>query len=394
MKFSPGAKALWLAAIVAGLAVNGWGQETSTQKEAPASAAPSAAAKQLAAPQPRLPEVHADGTVTFTFVAQNAQDVKVQIEGQAAPAEMTRRADGVWSFTSGVMAPELYGYTYIVDGGVATDPANRWSTANLLYAESLFEVPGRGPQPWDWTNVPHGAVTRVYYHSTVVGDDRDYLVYTPPGYDGQGSERYPVLYLLHGYSEGANTWTEMGKVNFILDNLISQGKAKAMIVVMPLGYGDPSILHPTSGHQSFGELSRNDTKFKTALLAEVMPAVERDYRVKTGAKNTAFAGLSMGGREALYVGVSEPRKFGYVVAMSAAPVPLGDARAEWQWKEKRELLWIGCGEQDPLVGQANQQLDAWLKAQGVEATVVWTPGMHTWMVWRENLAAVAPLLFR
>ncbi len=369
-----GPETFFVAAIVVALAIGGWAQ--------------------LPSPQPKLPEVHADGTVTFSFLAPNAHDVKVQIEGQAQPAEMQRGPDGVWSYTSAVMAPELYGYSYLVDGAVATDPANRSSTANLLYAESLFEVPGRGPEPWDRTNVPHGAVTRVYYHSALIGDDREYVVYTPPGYDPQWTQKYPVLYLLHGYSDGANTWTEMGKANFILDNLIAQGKAKAMIVVMPLGYGDPAILHPASGHQSFAELSPNDTRFKSALLTEVMPAVERDYRVLTGPKNTAIAGLSMGGREALYVGVSEPGKFGYVVAMSAAPVPLNDERARWQWKEKRQLLWIACGQEDNLVGSDNRQLDAWLKTQGVEATIVWTPGMHTWMVWRENLVAFAPLLFR
>jgi enterochelin esterase family protein len=346
-------------------------------------------------PQPKMPEVHPDGTVTFTFVAPNAQDVKIQIEGQPTPAEMARGTSGVWTYTSGAMAPEIYAYYFIADGVIATDPANVDHKSSLLYQGSLLEVPGRsGPLPWDRTNVPHGAVTHVYYHSAVIGDDRDYFVYTPPGYDLQGSEKYPVLYLLHGYSDGANTWTEIGKVNFILDNLISQGKAKPMVVVMPLGYGDPSILHPTSGHHSVAELSRNDIRFKDALLAEVMPAIQRNYRVSTGAKNTAIAGLSMGGRQALYVGVSEPRKFGYVVAMSAAPVPLGDVRAQWQWKEKRELLWIACGEQDNLVGDANRELDAWLKAQGVPATVVWTPGMHTWMVWRENVVAFAPLLFR
>lgn len=347
-----------------------------------------------AGPSPKMPEVNADGTVTFTFVAPNAQDVKIQIEGQAAAASMTRDASGAWSYTSAAMAPEIYSYSFIVDGVVATDPANVEHKASLLYQGSLLEVPGRnGPMPWDRTNVPHGSVTRVYYHSAVVGDDRDYFVYTPPEYNPRGGEKYPVLYLLHGFSDGSNGWIEMGKANFILDNLISQGKAKPMIVVMPLGYGDPGILKSHSTNR-FSQLSPNDTRFKDALLTEVMPAVERNYRVKTGAKNTAIAGLSMGGREAIYVGVSQPDKFGYVVGMSSAPIPLNDPTASWQWKAKRELLWIACGEEDPLVGRANRELDAWLKSEGVAATIVWTPGIHSWMVWRENVVAFAPLQFR
>jgi enterochelin esterase-like enzyme len=345
-------------------------------------------------PYPKMPEVHGDGTVTFTCVAPNAQDVKIQIEGQASPVNMTRGGSGAWTYTSGIMAPEIYNYSFIVDGVVATDPANVEHKASLLYQGSLLDVPGRaGPMPWDRTNVPHGLVTHTYYHSQVVGDDRDYFVYTPPGYDAKGKQKYPVLYLLHGFSDGTDGWIEMGKANFILDNLISQGKVKPMIIVIPLGYGDPSVLKSGSSRR-FPGLSPNDTRFKDALLREVMPAIERRYRVKTGPKNTAIAGLSMGGRQAVYVGVSQPEKFDYVIGLSSAPMPLSDPTAGSQWKAKRELLWIACGEDDPLVGGANRDLQAWLKAQGIPATIVWTPGMHTWMVWRENLVAFAPLLFR
>jgi enterochelin esterase family protein len=229
----------------------------------------------------------------------------------------------------------------------------------------------------------------------VVGDDRDYYVYLPPGYDPRAKVKYPVLYLLHGYSDSANAWTAVGQANFILDSLIAAGKAKPMIVVMTLGYGDPGILHPTGDpFHSPAVIANNYAKFQEALLTEVMPAIEREFHVLTGPANTAIAGLSMGGAETLYTGVEHPEKFGYVAAMSSAGVLFDDPAQGLQWKAKRKLLWIGCGEDDKVVGPANHKLYDWLKQQGVDANLNWTPGGHIWEVWRENLVTFAPMLFR
>ena len=345
--------------------------------------------------KPKAPTVHADGTVTFFFAGANAKDVKVNVDALGASLPMVRGEDGVWSATTSALPPEVYSYHYIADGEDFSDPANTWPVANLLYHGSLLLVPGTPARPWEHTDLPHGAIAEEFYHSDVSADDREFYVYTPPGYDPRGKEKYPVLYLLHGYSDPANGWTAVGQANFILDNLIAAGKAKPMIVVMTLGYGDTSVLHPKGNpFENPALIAGNYAKYQQGLLTEVMPRVEREFRVETGPQNTAIAGLSMGGAETLYVGAEHPERFGYVAAMSAAPVLFDDPAQGLQWKAKRELLWISCGEQDPLVGPANRKLYAWLKAQNVDASLNWTAGSHTWQVWRGNLITVAPMLFR
>ncbi len=348
--------------------------------------------------RPTPPVVHPDGSVTFSFVEANAKDVKLSVDIFKDNFAMTRGDGGVWTFTTPALKPEIYAYHYVVDGEDFADPATPWVTPNLLYHSSMLLVPGTPAQPWEQSNVPHGSIDRHFYHSAVVGDDRDYYVYTPPGYeryDPRGKTRYPVLYLLHGYSDGANGWTAVGQANFIFDNLLAEGKMKPMLVVMTLGYGNPAILHPKGNVFDDPPLiAGNYAKYQQALLTEVMPAIEHDYRVLTGPKNTAIAGLSMGGAETLYTGIEHPDKFGYVAAMSAAPVLFDDPQQGLQWKAKRELLWISCGSEDGLVGPPNQKLYAYLKQQGVDAQLNWTPGMHTWEVWRDNLITIAPLLFR
>jgi enterochelin esterase family protein len=210
-----------------------------------------------------------------------------------------------------------------------------------------------------------------------------------------------VLYLLHGYSDDASGWTQVGKANLILDSLISEGKARPMIVVMPLGYGAPEIVHFTPGTPppfSNTELrQRNFDRFTAALLDEVMPAVEKTYKVDTSRDARAIAGLSMGGAESLLTGLNRLDKFSYVGAFSAGG--LGDDFAT-QFPQLKtashvgiHLLWVACGTEDRLI-TPNRRFIEWLKGQGLQVTAIETPGMHTWMVWRRNLTAFAPLLFR
>jgi enterochelin esterase-like enzyme len=369
-------------------------------QSSPESSAPATVVRNIVMrPAPKPPEVHPDGSVTFTFIEPNVQDVKLSVDVMPQPMAMTPEAGGVWTYTTKPMKPGIYSYHYILDGEDFADPASTWVTSNLLYHNNMLLVPGSvaglPPQPWERTNVPHGAVVHRFYHSAVAGDDRDYFVYTPPGYDRRGKKKYPVLYLLHGYSDGADGWTSVGQANFILDNLLAAGKTEPMLVVMTLGYGDPGILHRNrSPFLDPAVIDNNYDKFTKALLTEVMPSVEREYLVKTGPNNTAIAGLSMGGAESLYTGVAHPDKFGYVVALSASHVAYNNPAKELQWKAPRELLWIACGKQDPLVGEVNQKLDEYLKQQGVDVKFNWTEGAHTWVVWRDNLVTFAPLLFR
>jgi enterochelin esterase family protein len=252
--------------------------------------------------------------------------------------------------------------------------------------------------PWEWNNVPHGEIHHHFYKSAVAADDRDYYVYTPPDYEPATKKTYPVLYLLHGFSDDASGWTAVGLANVILDNLIAQGKAKPMIVVMPLGYGTMELVRRGWSAWSHTDLrDRNFQNFREALLTEVMPRVESEYRITKDRNARAIAGLSMGGSESLLTGLNNLDKFSWIGAFSSGGIPEDfskdfpslDARAN----EQLHLLWIACGTEDHVI-KVNRNLREWLKAKGVKATEIETPGMHTWMVWRRNLAEFAGLLFR
>jgi enterochelin esterase family protein len=228
----------------------------------------------IAQAPPKSPEVQSDGHVTFRFRAPNAQKVAVTIEGQRDPVEMQKDDQGVWSTTVGPFPPDIYGYSIVSDGVPLIDPANQFMKPNLLFTQSAVEIPDPS-LPWTITDVPHGEVHHHRYHSKINGLDSDFYVYTPPGYDPRAKAQYPVLYLLHGFSDAANGWSEVGRANIILDNLIAQGKAKPMIVVMPLGYGDFEVIRRGWGSWSDKELAlRNLSNFTQILLTEVLPQVE------------------------------------------------------------------------------------------------------------------------
>jgi enterochelin esterase family protein len=359
-------------------------------------------AQQQPLPRPPVisPEVHSDGRVTFRLLDPNAEKVTVSVEGMKDPLTMQKEAQGIWSVTTDVLAPDLYGYSFNADGTRILDPANVVIKPNLMGLSNSVHVPGATPLPWEDSDIPHGLVHHHFYKSSVVGDNRDFFVYTPPGYDPNANVRYPVLYLLHGYSDDASGWTAVGKANLIMDSLIAQNKAKPMIVVMPLGYGAPEIVHPAPGVSPFGNAElreRNFGRFRTALIDEVIPAVDRAYKTDPSRDARAIAGLSMGGSESLLTGLNRPDKFAWVAGFStgglsddfAADFPQLNADANSQY----HLIWIACGTEDRLIA-LNRSMIRWLKEKGVIVTPIETPGMHTWMVWRRNLLAFAPLLFK
>jgi enterochelin esterase-like enzyme len=342
------------------------------------------------------PEVHPDNSVTFRFRDPNAKEVLLSREGIQKPIPMQKDDQGVWSVTAGPWEPALYGYTIIADGVSLFDPSNWRRIPNFLYVASEVHVPGPESLPWEVNDIPHGIVHHHFYHSNVVGDDRDFYVYTPPDYDPQRKEEYPVLYLLHGYSDDASGWTAVGRANVIMDNLIAQGKIKPMLVVMPLGYGAPEIL--SRGFSRFANLrEKNMTKFRDALITEVIPQVERDYHASSDRESRAIAGLSMGGAESLFTGLNNIDKFAWVGAFSSgglnqdfsAEFPNLDSKAN----DELHLLWIACGTEDGLIGP-NRKFREWLDSKNIHHTSIETPGMHTWMVWRRNLSTFAPLLFQ
>ncbi len=344
------------------------------------------------------PEVLPDNRVTFRFRAPNVKEVALSLEGASKDLTMQKDEQGVWSVTSEPLTPDFYGYSFVADGVHLIDPSNPLMKPNLLNTTSQVHVP-EASLPWEVGDVPHGEVHHHFYKSTVVGDQRDFYVYTPPGYDGRGKQTYPVLYLLHGFSDDASGWTAVGRANVILDNLISQGKTKPMLVVMTLGYGAPEILRGGFGgfSRSPEVRDRNFAKFSEALLGEVLPRVESAYLVKKDQNSRAIAGLSMGGSESLLTGLNNLDKFAWVGAFSSGGIPEEfdkdfpklDAKANSQLK----VLWIACGVDDRLI-ELNRKLRSWLDAKGVHKVDVETPGAHTWMVWRRNLVAFSGLLFR
>jgi len=356
----------------------------------------------LAAQQPLLKshEVNPDRSVTFRYYAPTAKTVTIELDYNHAKIPFAKGADGVWTLTTGPLAPELHFYAFQVDSTHGLDPLNSGVDPNVIYLTNEVSVPGATPQPWDVTDVPHGVVHHHVYRTGVIAGlpngDEDYYVYTPPGYDPAGTKRYPVLYLLHGWSSNAEAWPHDGQANLILDNLFAQGRTLPMIVVMPLGYGDFTFV--TGGFNQVvtkGKLVANSERFGEALLTEIIPQVEASYRVSARREDRAIAGLSMGGDQSLTIGLNHPEAFGWVGGFSAAVIydASDEVMAHIDPANPPKLLWIGCGTSDDLIG-ANRKFVAWLSAKGFKPTAVETPGIHNWPVWRSNLVAFAPLLFR
>jgi enterochelin esterase family protein len=343
------------------------------------------------------PEVQQDGRVTFCFPAPNAAKVDLHLEGQRNATPMQKDEHGLWSVTLGPLQPDIYGYSFVADGVALIDPSNQLMKPNLLNTQSAVQVPGPGLL-WEVGDVPHGEIHHHFHRSKIVGDERDFYVYTPPNYDPRAKQDYPVLYLLHGYSDDASGWTAVGRANVILDNLIAQGKAKPMIVVMPLGYGDFEVIRRGWGSWSDKELARrNLSRFTDALLAEVVPQIEAAYRVKKDRESRAIAGLSMGGTESLLTGLNHLDRFAWIGAFSSGGLD-ENFSAEFPGldsgvNKRLKLLWIACGTDDDLI-KMNRLLKSWLKEKDVHYTDIETPGAHTWMVWRRNLGTLAPLLFQ
>ena len=345
------------------------------------------------------PQVHDDTTVTFRYAEPTAEKVSLVLEGAKAPLPMERGPGGLWVVTTQALAPEFYSYHFAVDGTTQLDARNPAIKAGYTAAGNSFLVPGTPAQPWEQAAVPHGIIHHHTFTTHVVlglpANQDEFFVYTPPGYDPRAATKYPVLYLLHGWSDTAGGWASIGRANDILDNLIAQGRAKPMIVVMPLGYGDMSFLTDGFGvWRDPAAIDHNLKLFSQSLLTEVLPQVESLYNTATDSKNRAIAGLSMGGLESLTIGLTNTTKFAWIGGFSSAvhavdPATLPTVPAA----STPRLLWVACGTSDDLL-KPNRTLIAVLTAAGLKVTPIETPGAHTWLVWRDNLAHFLPLLFQ
>jgi enterochelin esterase-like enzyme len=359
------------------------------------------------AQSPRIPvvspEVNADRTITFRLSAPNAKDVKVTGDFTGQPLSLTKDESGVWSGATGSLKPDIYSYNFIMDGLSMPDPGNTFVKSGVIWFSSQVEVPGDKPAFYSAQNVPHGVLHEHWYYSKALDGVRRVFVYTPPGYKAASEKQYPVLYLLHGMGDDEGAWTQGGRANFIMDNLLAEGRAKPALIVMPFGHASRSMNRGSGGPSRTG--ARGSSMFGVEMLQNdimenVIPLVEREYRVGKDANQRAIAGLSMGGYQALSIGLNNPQYFAYVGAFSSA---LSSQNLENDYKslfadpEKAnkdfKLLWIGCGDDDGLLS-GNQKFDELLTSKGITHQWVTTPGYgHAWTLWRVYLRDLLPKLF-
>ncbi|MCU1222273.1 MAG: hypothetical protein JWQ42_366 [Edaphobacter sp.] len=350
------------------------------------------------APAFKSTEVHADGSVTFRYDDPSAARVELILEDRPGKLSMRRGSSGIWSVTTPPLKPEIYGYRFSVDGQPKThhDPQN----PAVRYANNLITVSGNPPQPWEVGGVSHGNITRHTYTTKIVlglpENQSEYVVYTPPGYKAKAAKPYPVLYLLHCWGDRPDSWNRFGQANIIFDNLIAQGRAKPMVVVMPLGYGDMKFAADYAVWDDPATVDHNLRLFSQALLTEVLPQVEHLYNVSKNRSDRAIIGASMGGLESLAIGLNHTSQFAWIGGVSSALDGLNYTSQLATFDPKTadlSLIWITCGAGDDLIG-GNRKLTGWLRSKGLSVTTEERPGLHSYIVWRESLVRFASLIFQ
>jgi enterochelin esterase-like enzyme len=388
-------------------------------QQAPAPAAPPP-------PVPRSPEIHADRTVTFRLSAPHSTEVTLNGSWDgAANIKMTKDEGGVWSVTVGPLGAQLWGYWYLVDGVKALDPGNSETQRDGARYANLLMISGAESALWDFKDVPHGTVQAVWYPSpTLKLASRRMMVYTPPDY-AAGTRRYPVLYLLHGGGGDEDAWLTMGRANIILDNLIAQGKARPMIVVMPngnaaqmvsqgFGFGPtpalqsvqapaPPPMQAASAQRGAPPAGGRGTQaqpyegsYPQSLVKDVIPFVEKTFRVLADKDNRAIAGLSMGGGHTLSATNNNPGVFGYIGVFSSGPRTV-DETLEKQIEAVKaggtRFYWLGAGTTD-MAREGTMNLAKLVKEHGFKTSYREIPGRHYWFLWRDFLGQFAQVMFQ
>ena len=366
------------------------------------------------------PVVNADGTVTFRYQAPKA--VKVTLSGDFLPtqkidtpfgqfdapgvAELKEGPNGVWEYTTDFkVAPDMYTYTFNVDGKTVIDDNNIWVNRDISTLTSALIVPGERADLYTIQDVPHGTVSKVWYESATAGFDRRLSVYTPAGYEQNKKAKYPVLYVLHGIGGDEDAWLDQGRAAQILDNLIALGKAKPMIVVFTngnisqeaapgqnsTGYNRPTMQLPQTMEGTF------ETAFP-----EVVKFIDSNYRTLAKKQSRAICGLSMGGFHTLYITLNNPDMFNYSGMFSAAigvsdasvsPIYQDfDAKLATYFSKKPALLWVSCGDTDFLI-QSNREFVQKLQDNNYPHEYLENDGGHIWKNWRIYLTEFVPKLF-
>jgi enterochelin esterase-like enzyme len=356
----------------------------------------------MQAPKVVSPEINTDNSVTFRVLSEKANEVSINGSwmGFGKTLPLTKGDQGVWSVTIDPLPSTMYHYNFFIDGVAAIDPTNSHALRDGTRYASLLIVPGEESEVFQLNDTPHGNVSQVWYESPSLGVDRRMYVYTPPGYDSS-QESYPVLYLLHGAGGDEDAWTSLGRANLILDNLIASGKSKPMLVVMTNGNAwQTSTLRDTPGRPVPTRETRAQYqgKFEKSLVEDVVPYIEKNYRVKADKDHRALAGLSMGGGHTITASITYPGTFGYIGVFSSG---IFDANADMVEMEKQFIAlkasgvskyWVACGKED-FVMESNKRLLSMLEKTGLEHEYFENEGGHTWANWRTYLSMFAPMLF-
>ena len=358
----------------------------------------------------RSPEILSDNRVIFRIFSEDATTVTISgdwMPGFFASEPLVKNDTGLWTLTVGPLKPEFYGYTFTVDGVRVLDPNNSQVKRDGTRNESVLFISGDESALYAVKDVPHGILSKVWYNSPTLKMNRRMYVYTPPGYE-TGDLEYPVLYMLHGGGGDEDAWTTLGRTCQIMDNLIFQGKAKPMIVVMTNGNpwqaaapGEAPSMPPGTAQPDFASMGRG--LFEESLVKDVIPYVENHYRVVAEKGCRAVSGLSMGGMQTMNLSLNYPQVFGYYGIMSMGlvdgsrmgipPDPDQDKKFIALKDSGYKLYWIGCGKDDFLY-QSAQNLIKKLDELGFEYIYRESTGGHTWANWRIYLSELAPLLFR
>ena len=345
-----------------------------------------------AAPRLLSPEVRSDRTVVFRLRAPDAAKVTLAFAGSKP---MSKDDAGVWTATVGPLEPEIYQYNFVVDGVRILDPANPNLKNGRALDASIVEVPGNPPRFDELQSVPHGELHIRTYYSTPLKKTRKLYVYTPPQYDSEPGRRFPVLYLRHGSGDTEENWSDTGRAGVILDNLLAQHKAAPMLIVMPNG--------DTDGSWAGGSSPEGIEMLSQELLSDIIPMIDKVYRVAPGRENRAITGLSMGGGQAFTIGLKHMDLFAWVGEFSSGLVSDTEFRLDKHLpgfvdhpddvNRKLKLLFLSCGTEDP---RFPGQLDLADNLKQHHIRYVWypTPGVHEWKVWRHALAEFAQKLFQ
>lgn len=352
------------------------------------------------------PEVKADKTVVFRYLAPQAKEVKLSGQFMKEPMSMKKDSIGIWSVTVGPIKPDIYPYSFNVDGVTVMDPANVAYFPNERFKGSLLDVPGDTPLVHSLKNVPHGSVSYEYYPG-IENSIGSIAVYTPPGYAENPKKKYPVFYLISGTTDTEETFFKVGRTNFILDNLIAEGKAKEMIIVMP--YGNPMARiaeqtgkpKPSDMFSRDGEDAEKRAKlFEADLVNHIIPYVEKNYRAVSDRNSRAIGGFSRGGGQTLRTAFGNMDKFAWVLCYSAylstpemekSFVHIGSKPTETN--KQLKLLWVSVGDEDFLYKSTVEFMD-YLKSKNVNFKSMITPGGHTWMNVKTYVSETAQLLFK